>query len=238
MINNFTDNEILKWNDRLKYHQLNIIIRPRYVSNSIHNPAIGFNLDIMKNGISHWGTNLYNETSLVPEPHIKYNLIFSIDIDKVDKFNEIYDEIKLREIRTPISDAEDIRNININNVQTNLITEKHSLFKKEYVKFDYTFEGKLGDIMGYVKNINDSIYFLQLKYKFKISEVVSDIKDRSIDYLVLKHDYTYTGVNYKLIEIVSNSADTIIEYGRLFNKEEKFLTWSRTTRIDEVINNE
>jgi len=237
MITKLTDTEILAWNDRLQDHQLGIIIRPKYVSNTIYSPTIGFDLDITQypgTNKPKWGTNLYQAENIVPEPHIKYNLIFSIDSDKIDKFDEIYNEIKLREIKTPVKNGESNRNLNIDRVKVDLTTEKHILFKKEYIKFDYIFEGHLGDIMGYVKHIDDTIEFLQLEPKFKISEVVSDVKDRSMDYLVLKYIYD-TNISYKVSEIVSNSADTVIKYGRVLYMREEDLTWSRTARIDEVI---
>ena len=238
IITKLTDTEILQWNDRLQDHQLGIIIRPKYVSNTIYSPTIGFDLDVTqypgKNKPS-WGTNLYTPTEdIVPEPHIKYNLIFSIDSDKIDKFDEIYNEIKLREIKTPVKNGNGNRSLNIDKVKVDLTTEKHTLFKKEYIKFDYVFEGYLGDIMGYVKHIDDTIDFLQLEPKFKISEVVSSIKDRSMDYLVLKYIYD-TKISYKVSEIISNSADTVIKYGRVLYMREEDLTWSRTARIDEVI---
>ena len=241
MITKLTDIEILAWNDRLQDHQLGIIIRPKYVSNTIYSPAIGFDLDVTQypgTNKPSWGTNLYQGENIVPEPHIKYNLIFSIDADKIDKFDEIYNEIKLREIKTPVINGNTNRNINYDRVKVDLTTEKHTLFKKEYIKFDYVFEGHLGDIMGYVKHIDDTIEFLQLEPKFKISEVVSSINDRSMDYLVLKYiygEFQDTSISYKVSEIISNSADTVIKYGRVLYMREKDLTWSRTARIDEVI---
>jgi len=235
IITKLTDTEILQWNERLQDHQLGIIIRPKYVANSVYSPAIGFDLDVTQNHTKQsWGRNIYQGETPVPEPHIKFNLIFSIDLDKIDKFDEIYNEIKLREIMTPVNTGDTNRNINLDRVKIDLVKEQHTLFKKEYVKFHYTFEGYLGDIIGYVKNIDDTIEFIQLEPKFKISEVVSTVKDRSMDYLVLKYIYG-NGISYKVVEIVSNSADTVIKYGRVLHMNEKDLTWSRTARIDEVI---
>ena len=235
IITKLTDTEILQWNERLQDHQLGIIIRPKYVANSAYSPVIGFDLDVTQNHPNKsWGRNIYQGETPVPEPHIKFNLIFSIDLDKIDKFDEIYNEIKLREIMTPVNTGDTNRNINLDRVKVDLVTEQHTLFKKEYMKFHYVFEGHLGDIIGYVKHIDDTIEFIQLEPKFKISEVVSTVKDRSMDYLVLKYIYD-VGISYKVVEIVSNSADTVVKYGRVLHMNEKDLTWSRTARIDEVI---
>jgi hypothetical protein len=59
------------------------------------------------------------------------------------------------------------------------------------------------------------------------------VKDRSMDYLVLKYIYD-VGISYKVVEIISNSADTVIKYGRVLYMREEDLTWSRTARIDEI----
>ncbi len=243
IITKLTDAEILQWNDLLQDHQLGITIRPRYVSNSIYSPTIGFDLDILKpqrpDSNQKWGTNLssFEERKIVPEPHIKYNLIFSIDINKIDKFNEIFNEVKLRQIKTPVSIGDTTHNIDVNRVNVNLTNEEHILFKKNYIKFDYKLEGQLADIMGYAKHINDTLELLEKEPKFKVSEVVSDITDKSIDYLVLKYIYS-VDIVYLVTEIINNSADTIIKYGRIFTKTENELTWSRTARINEVIDNE
>jgi hypothetical protein len=235
IITKLTDTEILQWNERLQDHQLGIIVRPKYVANSAYSPVIGFDLDVTQNHPNKsWGRNIYQGETPVPEPHIKFNLIFSIDLDKIDKFDEIYNEIKLREIMTPVNTGDTNRNINLDRVKVDLVTEQHTLFKKEYMKFHYVFEGHLGDIIGYVKHIDDTIEFIQLEPKFKISEVVSTVKDRSMDYLVLKYIYD-VGISYKVVEIINNSADTVIKYGRVLHMNEKDLTWSRTARIDEVI---
>jgi len=235
IITKLTDTEILQWNERLQDHQLGIIVRPKYVANSAYSPVIGFDLDVTQNHPNKsWGRNIYQGETPVPEPHIKFNLIFSIDLDKIDKFDEIYNEIKLREIMTPVNTGDTNRNINLDRVKVDLVTEQHTLFKKEYMKFHYVFEGHLGDIIGYVKHIDDTIEFIQLEPKFKISEVVSTVKDRSMDYLVLKYIYD-VGISYKVVEIINNSADTVIKYGRVLHMNENDLTWSRTARIDEVI---
>jgi len=100
-------------------------------------------------------------------------------------------------------------------------------------------EGNLGDIMGYVKFIEDSLIFLTIEPKFKISEVVSDVTNRSTDYLVLKYEYQQVGnkytIEYIVSEILNDNPDTIIRYGKSKFMNEDQLTWSRTARIDEVI---
>ena len=252
MITSLGDREIMSWNDRLIDHQLGIFIKAQYNANTIF-PAIEYSVDITREVSQQtWGRNLYTNDSgnFVKEPHIRYNLVFSIENSMVDKFNEIYNIIKHNNLQTKVylndksfgKTVGTYRDINFDNLIIDFKNEQHTLYKKDYVKYDYMLEGNLGDIMGYVKFIEDSLTFLTIEPKFKISEVVSDITNRSTDYLVLKYEYQQMGskysIEYIVSEILNDTPDTIIRYGKSNLMNENQLTWSRTARIDEVINNE
>jgi len=249
MITSLSDKEIMAWNDRLVDHQLGIFVKAQYNSSTFF-PAIEYSVDITRpvpNSYASWGRNMYTNEGdsgarVTKEPHIRYNLVFSIENSMVDKFNEIYNIIKHNNLQTKVYLNDAYRDINIDNLVIDFKNEYHTLYKKDYTKYDYMFEGNLGDIMGYVKFIEDSLTFLTIEPKFKISEVVSDVTNRSTDYLVLKHEYQQTGskytIEYIVSEILNDNPDTIIRYGKSTLMNENQLTWSRTARIDEVINNE
>jgi hypothetical protein len=253
MITSLSDKEIMSWNDRLVDHQLGIFVKAQYNANTIF-PAIEYSVDITRpvpNG--NWGRNMYTSegdsgVKVTKEPHIRYNLVFSIENSMVDKFNEIYNLIKHNNLQTKVylndgfGNVGTYRDINFDKLTIDLKTEQHNLYKKDYVKYDYMFEGNLGDIMGYVKFIEDALTFITIEPKFKISEVVSDVTNRSTDHLVLKYEYQQMGskysIEYIVSEILNDNPDTIIRYGKSTLMSENQLTWSRTARIDEVINNE
>ena len=252
MITSLSDREIMSWNDRLVDYQLGIFVKAQYNANTIF-PAIEYCTDITRPVVSKqtWGRNLYTNDSdnVVKEPHIRYNLVFSIENSMVDKFNEIYNIIKHNNLQTKVylndgfgKTVGTYRDINFDNLVIDFKTEYHTLYKKDYTKYDYMFEGNLGDIMGYVKFIEDALIFITIEPKFKISEVVSDVTNRSVDYLVLKYEYQQIGskysIEYIVSEILNDTPDTIIRYGKSNLMNEDQLTWSRTARIDEVINNE
>ena len=253
MITSLSDKEIMSWNDRLVDHQLGIFVKAQYNANTIF-PAIEYVTDITRQVVSpqqSWGRNLYtNDTgNVTKEPYIRYNLVFSIENSMVDKFNEIYNIIKHSNLQTKVylndgfgKTVGTYRDINFDKLTIDFKTEQHTLYKKDYVKYDYMLEGNLGDIMGYVKFIEDTLTFITIEPKFKISEVVSDVTNRSTDYLVLKYEYQQMGskysIEYIVSEILNDTPDTIIRYGKSNLMNENQLTWSRTARIDEVINNE
>jgi hypothetical protein len=252
MITSLSDKEIMSWNDRLVDHQLGIFIKAQYNANTIF-PAIEYATDITRPVVSQqsWGRNLYtNDTgNVVKEPHIRYNLVFSIENSMVDKFDKIYNIIKHNNLQTKVylndgfgKTVGTYRDINFDKLTIDFKNKQHTLYKKDYVKYDYMLEGNLGDIMGYVKFIEDALTFITIEPKFKISEVVSDVTNRSTDYLVLKYEYQQMGskysIEYIVSEILNDTPDTIIRYGKSTLMNENQLTWSRTARIDEVINNE
>ena len=253
MITSLSDKEIMSWNDRLVDHQLGIFVKAQYNANTIF-PAIEYATDITRPNSASWGRNLYpNEgesgVKVTKEPYIRYNLVFSIENSMVDNFNEIYNIIKHNNLQTKVylndgfgKTVGTYRDINFDNLTIDFKNEYHTLYKKDYAKYDYMLEGNLGDIMGYVKFIEDALIFIAIEPKFKISEVVSDVTNRSTDYLVLKYEYQQMGskysIEYIVSEILNDTPDTIIRYGKSTLMNENQLTWSRTARIDEVINNE
>lgn len=253
MITSLSDKEIMSWNDRLVDHQLGIFVKAQYNANTIF-PAIEYATDITRPNSASWGRNLYpNEgesgVKVTKEPYIRYNLVFSIENSMVDNFNEIYNIIKHNNLQTKVylndgfgKTVGTYRDINFDKLTIDFKNEQHTLYKKDYVKYDYMLEGNLGDIMGYVKFIEDALTFITIEPKFKISEVVSDVTNRSTDYLVLKYEYQQMGskysIEYIVSEILNDTPDTIIRYGKSNLMNENQLTWSRTARIDEVINNE
>lgn len=252
MITSLSDREIMSWNDRLVDHQLGIFVKAQYNANTIF-PAIEYTSDITRQVVSQqsWGRNLYTNSdgNVVKEPHIRYNLVFSIENSMIDKFDKIYNIIKHNNLQTKVYLNDGLgktvgkyRDINFDNLIIDFKNEQHTLYKKDYVKYDYMLEGNLGDIMGYVKFIEDTLTFITIEPKFKISEVVSDVTNRSTDYLVSKYEYQQTGskytIEYIVSEILNDTPDTIIRYGKSTLMNEDQLTWSRTARIDEVINNE
>ena len=240
MITSLSDREIMTWNDRLVDQQLGIFIKAQYNTQTLH-PAISYSMDVTKPiQNSNWGRNLYNNNNeSIKEPHIRYHLQFSIENSMFDKFNKIYDLIKHNNLETKIFTNDSYRDINFDNLIIDFKTEQHTLYRKDYIKYDYMIEGNLGDIMGYVKFIDDALTFLVIEPRFKISEIVSDVKDRSTDYLVLKYEYNVEGskysIQYIVSEILNDKPDTIIRYGESRFMREDQLTWSRTSRIDEII---
>ena len=239
-MNNFTDKEIISWNDRLFEHQINVFIKPIYDNTAI-NPNIGYLVNMMSvDPVNNWAKDIYKSERVVIEPRLEYIYNFSIKKSLIDKYNEILNIVKSIPVATSsISNDKSKRNLDTNSVKVKEKVTEHSIYKEDYFLYDIELEGLLGDIMLYIKQIEDALNFLSKKPMFKIHDVVSLPNDRSMDYLVV--DYIYTkvantySIDYKIAEIISSEAEDVIRYGSTKITDEKSLTWSRTQRIDEVI---
>lgn len=239
-MNNFTDKEIISWNDRLFEHQINVFIKPIYDNSSI-NPNIGYLVNMMAvDPVNNWAKDIYKSERVVIEPRLKYIYNFSIKKSLIDKYNEIINIVKSIPVATnSISNDKSKRTLDTKSLIIKEKVTEHSIYKEDYLLYDIEVEGLLGDIMLYIKQIEDAINFLSKKPKFNIHEVVSLPNDRSMDYLIV--DYIYTkvlntyNIDYKITEIISNDAEDVIRYGSTKIVDEESLTWSRTSRIDEVI---
>lgn len=105
--------------------------------------------------------------------------------------------------------------------------------------------------MAYVGLLETSIeYFSQIwgydedgkEYnlmKFPIGNIVSPVDDKSKDYLILDYQFTRAGsfnINYVACEMFADKKSTIVKYGPVKTFSEENLTWSRTNRIDDILN--
>jgi hypothetical protein len=239
-MNNFTDKEIISWNDRLFEHQLNVFIKPIYDNSSI-NPNIGYLMNMIAvDPVNNWAKDIYKSERVIIEPRLKYTYNFSIKRSLIDKYNEIINIIKSIPVATnSISNDKSKRTLDTKSLNIKEKVTEHSIYKEDYLLYNIETEGLLGDIMLYIKQIEDAINFLSKKPKFNIHEVVSLLNDRSMDYLIV--DYIYNkvlnnyNIDYKITEIISNKSEDVIRYGSTKIINEESLTWSRTSRIDEVI---
>jgi hypothetical protein len=248
-----TDSEILKWNEKLEKVKStgqtgHFVVIPRYHAKHSE-PLIHFQ----------WkSSNLqFEEIKSIPEPSIKYQFSFSVASNRTSNFFDIFDTLikdgfATKSIMIDNNNSEKISDISFFNSIVESKTEiKHLVGKKEYVRFSYQFSGKLGSIMAYVTYLEDTINFFSMMWgynkdgheinliKFPIGSIVSPIKDKSRDYIIVDYRMSKIGGDYKIYLVGSEIVDTtgsIIKYGDIFKFSESDLTFSRTNRIDDILN--
>lgn len=246
-----SDSEILKWNDRLK--DTPYLVFAKYHTHSSQ-PLIVF-----KQKTTQYG-------SFIPDPHrevitldpsMKFNFSFSVAKNRIENFFHIFDKWFSNKIvnKTYFEDSNNREKITEILVTNKIIKSKtqteHKLKDKEYVRFSYEFEGHLSSIMAYVMFLEDTINIFSniwgydesgnehVLSKFSIGDIVSKIEDQSEDYLIL--DFSPIKIDKKLFIDYEISRmiqkGQIIQYDKSEVVSEKVITWSRNSRIDDILEN-
>lgn len=251
VINRWNDSDIMRMNDYIssdkKYYLFNI--RPSY-ENHASCPAIAFyNLQTLQ-------SPFYSTTTFPPsdvkmrEPNVELTYHFSISNDKIDKFFDIFNTISQQEIENRYYDGETLKVIKLNTdiVKSKNITN-HVMYNINYTRYEFIFEGGIIPIITYIKYLEDTIEYLKLIYgynekgeevnllKHKIGDIVCLKKDRSVDFLITDYEYGNSGIDYKICEILTDKVSPIIEYGKCIVSNDDDLTYSRDSRINDILNN-
>jgi hypothetical protein len=238
-----TDSEILKWNDRLE--KSNFRLMPRYNTRNGH-PDISIN----------FVTNHFPGASEIKEtldPVIDYEFSFSVIKNRKDEFCILVKKMFNYKFETQLSFDDKSKSIDVFKEEDILKTEiQHSVLNREFIKYTYKFKGKLSSIIAYISYLEDAINFFQLLWgyneegeeicltKYKIGDIVSFKDDKSKDYLIIDYLYTKLGkdysVDYYVSEMIIDNNTCIIKYGDSLKASESQITWSRDSRINDILN--
>ncbi len=241
-----TDKEIIKWNTRLE--KSDYLVYPS-MNNRSSEPDIAYRQVIKNTGIGETYVN-------VTEPFIRYKFTFSISSNREESFFDILKKLSTEPFGTKsvyitnqnqekISEVEFSEKIIDNKERFN-----HKIYDKEYVRYTYSFVGKLGSIMAYVSYLEDAISFFSSIWgyeedgkevcllKYPIGTIVSPNKEKSKDLLVLDYKFSKFYDKY-FVDYVANEivySGTIITYGESNTYKEEDLCFSRNSRIDNILN--
>ena len=238
------DSEILKWNRRLEKTPNMVYPKSNHQGS---NPHISFRQKTLG--------DLITETI---DPHLNnYQFVFSVAKNRVDNFFDIYNTLKEEDFGTKIcytgrDNTDKISDIIINeNIVVKKESHTHKISEKEYVRYSYTFTGKLSQIMAYVFYLEDTIEFFSKIWgynedgteesliKYSIGTLVSDVLDKSKDYLILDYQYRKIDKNYyidyELTEVLGGYS-SVIKYGDVCTVRENEICFSRNGRIDDILN--
>lgn len=242
-----TDKDILKWNDKLDKSQYRL--NPRYNNRNGH-PDISVNYlsDTFMSSLS--PDRVIKETV---EPSIKYEFSFSIVKNRKDEFFILLNKMLGKDLITHLVYQDSSKKIEIykeSDIEKSTI--EHTVLNRDFIKYTYKFNGKLGSIVAYISYLEDAISYFQMIWgydengsevcltKYKIGDIVSLNIDKSKDFLVVDYYYDRIGDDYKIdyviSEMMSNQNSSIIKYGEGLKESEDNLTYSRNNRIDNILN--
>ena len=250
-----SDEDILSWNSKIP----DFTIYPKY-NNSTGYPNINISNNVNFIPVKMDGSNLtydsraFNNQGILERiPDISYILTFSISKNRSEYFFRLLGELRDNaRFYTKCTINEQIYDIKIDEKIISSIEQyDHTISNREFIRYKYTFEGPIPNIMGYVSYIEDAIAFFQLLWgydeegneisliEFTIGSLVSLKKNRSEDYLVIDYDFIFYDkkpiINYIITRIFYDSSSTVIKYGEILSVEMKELVFSRNGKIDDIL---
>jgi hypothetical protein len=237
-----SDSEILNWNERLK--------NTKFMVSATYGNKHSFPLILIKQ-------NIYGDSFLITmDPYLDFQFIFSVAKNRVDLFWNIFENWYRNEIGNQViyQDSNNNNKIYSINVTDSIITEKieseHNILNKDYIRYTYNFKGKLSSIMAYVMFLEDTIEIFSKIYgydedgsevnlsNFQIGQMVSKKDDKSKDYLIIDISPKKNGnqfyIDYHISEVLG--VGDIIRYGSTQLVIESEITFSRNSRIDDILN--
>jgi hypothetical protein len=251
-MNVLTDSEIMKLNNRL--NDSRFFVRAEYTSQSSW-PVLGYYLRPTYNrpDMASQTSNSYD--GRIEEPQIEYEFTFSICEKRIDEFFEIFDRISDGGVENFCYSTGNNSTTRVEFTDKVIHSESkvvHKVYNRNYVKIKYNFRGKVSSIFAYIKFLEDTIGFFGNIWgyteegeeicllKYPIGNIVSPIKEKSMDVLVIDYVYLkltdqYT-INYMVCEILSDEKSSILKYGDSFSIKEDDLTLSRTNQINSLLN--
>jgi hypothetical protein len=242
-----SDSEIMDWNNRIPKNSL-LWISARY-SNSSSQPSIAF----AKKQTLYDVSSHPSATVDIDDPSIKYSFSFSIASNREEEFDSIFEKLAKEPFENHVVTSNGTERIVLDRtIVKSLEKSSHRVFEKEYLRKDYAFDGKLSSIMMYICLLETSIEYFSMIWgydesgqehcllKYPIGNIVSPADDKSKDFLILDYKLSRYGsvfaIEYIASEMFAQKSSSIVKYGPMRVFSEKSLTWSRNSRIDDILN--
>jgi hypothetical protein len=238
-----SDSEILNWNERLK--STNFMVSATYGTKHSF-PLISFRQ-----------IGYDRSLTLTMDPYLDFQFSFSVAKNRVDFFWDIFENWYDDKVGNEVIYQDNSNNNKIYTIDVTdkIITKKlevdHKILNKEYIKYTYNFKGKLSSIMAYVMFLEDTIEIFSKLYgydedgyevnlsTFQIGQLVSKKDDKSKDYLLIDISPKKVGnqfyINYHISEVLT--IGDIIRYGATQEVSESEISFSRNSRIDDILDN-
>lgn len=239
-----SDIEILRWNQRLI--DTSFMVFPKY------HPQSSYPMIVFKQKLN--GPFASSGEIITTDPVQEFKFSFSVAKNRVNNFFHIFenwycDSVNTRTFYQHDDNKEKISDIDLKSLTIKKSQSEHLVSEKEYVKFTYDFKGKLSSIMIYVMFLEDTIEIFSKIWgydkqgseyqltKFRIGDVVSKKNNLSEEYLILDYSPIKIGndifVDYEISKMILKGQ--IIQYEQVEQISEKGLSWSRNSRIDDIL---
>jgi len=243
-----TDGDIIKWNDRINdnINSSYFNLLPRY-NNRNGRPDIY---------IKEWEPVEEIEERVIPI--INYTFSFSVISHRKEDFFRILNKLFKNKFDTKLLSFDNKGEEIIGDISLDMSLmdkhqkQEHKIANRSFTRYTFNFKNKVTDIICFLSYIEEAIEFFQLIWgydengveismlDFTIGSIVSDINNRTKDYLVIDYDFERIDsdykINYILSEIIYDSKLPIVRYGKTFVLNRSRICYSRNNRIDNILN--
>lgn len=245
-----TDSEIMYFNE---FNDSRYFIKAQYTNFSSW-PVIEYYLNQTHKDFRNMGHADYNNGGRIKEPVMEYNFTFSICEKRSDDFFEIFKNISKDKAKNLVYSTPDkVVEIKLTESIISSKTETtHKVYNRNYKKIDYKFKGPISSVIYYVQLLKNAIEYFSMIWgytedgeevcllKYPIGSIVSDVKDKSKDLLVIDYNYSKYGnkyyIKYEVCEILSSEKSPVLEYGSLIVLNDDDLALSRNSQINNILN--
>lgn len=248
------DIDFMKWNERLDKSSYSISNTGEHTSsNGIVSQVLSF-VQRSNIGGTSYSSVMPQNINIISDPFIKYDFTFSVVNNRKDDFFRIENILFNKGIHNKVRDLGGKDKVIL--LSRDIIKSKkeliHSIYDKEYIKYSYSMEGSLSSIVSYVTILEDTIEFFQKLWtydgdgkehviiKYPIGSIVSKGTDKSRDYMVTEYDFVVDYdkyiINYVINEMVNSPNSLAIKYLGSETCKESDLCYSRTDRINNILN--
>lgn len=258
------DSDLIKWNDRMKKSPYQVKINNSWTNGGLvisfyaRESASGsyFPNAIHINNIGSPSGDSPQYVKACGDPTVNWLFSFSVVESRKSEFIKILSRLLSKGIENHVDVYGDGKKHEKVNITSEILTSSdettHEIYNRTYVKYTYKFNGRLSSIMSYITIVEDAIEFFSNTWgydekgeehclvKYPIGTVVSKVKDKSSDFLVLDYnyvvDYKEYIINYVISEMFTDEKSMIIKYGDSETVREDDLCYSRNDRIDNILN--
>ncbi len=183
-------------------------------------------------------------------PYIEYLMTFSVLGDKADQFESILDSLLARKFQNSVINRQGTTERV--SADEDVATRKrfdHMVGNTAFARYEYVLEGRASSVFAWRHVLEKAVDLFSLIWghnedgesvpalKFPVGSIVSPKYDKGIEMLVLDLNYMtipYAAISYVACEII-NQGGSVIRYGVAKEYSESDLTWSRSGRIDDIL---
>lgn len=244
-----SDSYIFGWNSRIYEapKDMNVMVSAVYTNGT------GIDVKIRPNISNGMITSSMGETTdeVLLDPPVKYKIVFSVSKDCIEEFDEIMNMLLERNFDNEVWKNSKKKETVVTAKSVVKTQTDHRIGKVDYVRYEWKMTGSLSEVMALCYIIESSVDIFGkcwgvtedgekvCQMKYPIGSIVCVDNEKSTDFLVLDWHFDLLSPNfhhsYDVVSIVEKPGSAVVGYDRRQIVNESRISWSRNSRIDDIL---